>query len=69
MLYNALMLVQHRVLTICIPGFENVCNQLSVPLVIIFKNSLETRSLPEMWLESIVLPLFKAKSRYDPGNY
>ena len=43
--------------------------QLSVPLAMTFKNSFETGSLPEVWLKSIVVPLFKANSRYDPGNY
>ena len=43
--------------------------QLSVPLAMIFKNSFETGSFPEVWLKSIMVPLFKAKSRHDPGNY
>ena len=43
--------------------------QLSVLLAMIFKNLFETGSLPEVWLKPIVIPLFKAKSRYDPGNY
>ena len=25
--------------------------------------------LPDVWLASVVIPLFEAKSRYDPSNY
>ena len=35
----------------------------------IFNKSLEEGTLPSVWLESIIVPLFKAKSRYGPMNY
>ena len=42
---------------------------LSKPLLILFERSLLCGVLPDLWLESIVIPLFKGKSRYDPLNY
>ena len=51
-----------RVLKMCVLQF-------SIPLAMIYQNLLETESLPEVWLEYIVVPLSKAKSRYDPDNY
>ena len=43
--------------------------QLSVPLSIIFKNSIQSGILPYEWLSSIVIPLYKKSFRYDPLNY
>ena len=43
--------------------------KFSVPLTIIFKSSLEQGYLPDQWLSSIVVPIFKKSSRYDPINY
>ena len=42
---------------------------LASPLQQIFSRSLESRVLPDVWKSSIVLPLFKSKSRYDSANY
>ena len=44
-------------------------HELSVPLTLIINKSLEERVPPSVWLKSIIVPLFKAKSRYDPMNY
>lgn len=43
--------------------------ELSFPLAIIFRRSLQLGSLPDLWLTSIVIPLYKGKSRYNPLNY
>ena len=33
-----------------------------------FNKSFVAGLLPKVWLESVVVPLFKSKSRYDPSN-
>ena len=43
--------------------------QLASPFTMIFKSSLMSGVFPGVWLESEVIPLFKAKSRYDAQNY
>jgi len=43
--------------------------ELALPLSIIFGWSLTGGSFPAAWLESLVVPLFKGKSRLDPRNY
>ena len=44
-------------------------HQLAVPLTKIFNMSLTSGLLSVVWLQSVVIPLFKTKSRYDPGYY
>ena len=48
---------------------KSCASQIAVPLTMIFNRSLATGMLPDVWLESVVIPLFKAKSRYDSRNY
>jgi hypothetical protein len=48
---------------------KSCAGALSEPLLILFQRSLICGVLPDLWLESIVIPLFKGKSRYDPLNY
>lgn len=48
---------------------KSCAEELTVPLTIIFNLSIATGSLPSRWLESLVMPLFKGKSRLDPHNY
>lgn len=43
--------------------------ELSYPLTTIFKRSLQLGVLPSLWLTSLVVPLYKSKSRYSPLNY
>jgi hypothetical protein len=43
--------------------------QLALPLAILFNRSLGSVTLPSKWLESVVIPLFKGKSIYDPCKY
>ena len=47
---------------------KSCASQIAVPITIIFNRSLATGMLPDVWLESVVIPLFKAKSRYDPSK-
>ena len=42
---------------------KSCASQIAVPLTMIFNRSLATGMLPDVWLESVVIPLFKAKSR------
>ena len=52
------------------PQVLRVCaQQLAVPLTIIFNKSLAAGLLPSLWFESVIVPLFKTKSRYDSVNY
>ena len=52
------------------PQVLNACaSQIAVPLSTIFNMTLVVGLLPDVWLQSVIIPLFKAKSRYDPGNY
>ena len=48
---------------------KQLAEQLSVPLCILFNSSLQTGILPDLWLSSLVVPIFKKNSRYDPLNY
>jgi hypothetical protein len=43
--------------------------QLTQPLFILFNCSLQSGLLPDAWKSSLVIPIFKSKSRYDPLNY
>ena len=47
---------------------ETILN-LAIPLNIIFRSSLQTRTLPDAWTRSTVVPIYKKGSRYDPLNY
>jgi len=48
---------------------KSCAEQISVPLSLIFNMSLRSGVLPDCWKSSLVVPLFKAKSRCDPLNY
>ena len=43
--------------------------QLSQPLCLLFNLSLRFGMVPDAWRESLVVPIFKGKSRCDPLNY
>ena len=52
------------------PRFLKVLrSDLSVPLSINFNSTLQSGSLPTKGLSSIVIPLFKKSSNYDPLNH
>ena len=48
---------------------KECAGELAYPLQLIFDKSLQTSCVPVAWLESCVIPLFKAKSRYVSLNY
>ena len=43
--------------------------ELSLPLAIIFNSSLCSGVLPDEWLSSLIVPIYKKSHRYDPLNY
>ena len=43
--------------------------KLSLPLAIIFNSSLCSGVLPDEWLISLIVPIYKKSHRYDPSNY
>ena len=48
---------------------KSCAHSLAYPLTVIFRQSLMEHSLPNHWKTSIVVPIFKKGSRYDPLNY
>ena len=46
-----------------------LAGELSFPLTIIFNASLRSGQLPALWLSSIIIPIFKKGSKFDPLNY
>jgi hypothetical protein len=48
---------------------KSCASELAYPLSLIFNRSLESGVLPEAWLVSTIVPLFKGKSRYESLNY
>ena len=47
----------------------NLSLELSVPLCMLFQTSFESGVLPDYWLSSTIVPIFKKGSRYNPLNY
>ena len=41
----------------------------SGPLSVIFQESISSRTIPKIWRDSRVTPLFKKGQKSDPGNY
>ena len=48
---------------------KNLAKMLAKPLKLIFQTSLKSRSLPMIWKEGIVTPLYKKESKILPKNY
>jgi hypothetical protein len=48
---------------------KSCATSLAYPLWSIFNQSLNQGCLPVLWKQSLVVPIFKSKSRFDPGNY
>jgi Reverse transcriptase (RNA-dependent DNA polymerase)/Endonuclease-reverse transcriptase len=42
---------------------------LSIPLAIIFRNSIDTGTVPRDWKKAKVVPIYKKGSKSNPGNY
>lgn len=52
------------------PALLKACaRELAYPLCVIFRLSLEQGTLPQIWKKSLVVPIFKKGSRYEPLNY
>ena len=47
----------------------NVAKELSLPLYLIFRKTLDSGSLPADWKTARVTPIFKKGSKTKPGNY
>jgi Reverse transcriptase (RNA-dependent DNA polymerase)/Endonuclease-reverse transcriptase len=48
---------------------KECCNELSIPLTIIFRKSLREGRVPADWKTATVTPIFKKGKRTDPSNY
>ena len=48
---------------------KSLSSELSLPLSIIFNSSLHSGILPEEWLISLIVPIYKKSHRFDPLNY
>ena len=48
---------------------KKCCSTLAFPLTMLFRESLEMSLLPELWKQSLVVPIFKKGVRADPLNY
>ena len=46
-----------------------LARELSLPLAILFNQSVEEGRLPSEWLSSVVIPIYKKGARCDPLNY
>ena len=44
-------------------------NEVSKPLSILFRKSLNERRIPDEWREANVTPIFKKRSKSEPGYY
>jgi hypothetical protein len=48
---------------------QELVNELNLPLVLIFRSSLNTGEVPMEWKTANVTPIFKKGTRSEPGNY
>ena len=48
---------------------KSLFNMLCIPLCIIFNSTLQEEVLPSEWVSSVVVPICKNSSRYNPLNY
>ena len=48
---------------------KHCCHELATPLSIIWKTSLEDRTVPDFYKRATILPLHKKGLTSDPGNY
>ena len=49
---------------------KRLAGSLALPLMMLFRKSMETGEVPEQWREANVAAIFKKKSsRCEPGNY
>ena len=48
---------------------HDLAEELAEPLAVIYTRLLEEQAVPDVWLKSLVCPIFKKGSKSDPGNY
>ncbi len=48
---------------------KEAASELAVPLSIIFQKSFDEASLPQIWKDASVTPIFKKGKKNQPGNY
>jgi Reverse transcriptase (RNA-dependent DNA polymerase) len=48
---------------------KELVNELSLPLTIILRRSLDENKIPQDWKEAVVTPIYKKGTKSDPGNY
>ena len=48
---------------------QSCARELAKPLVLLARRALETGRWPKEWVTHWILPLYKKKSPWDPGNY
>lgn len=48
---------------------REVCEIISKPLLVIFRQSLVTGEIPNDWKQGIIIPIYKKGDRTEPGNY
>jgi Reverse transcriptase (RNA-dependent DNA polymerase) len=48
---------------------KELVNELSLPLTILFRRSLDENKIPQDWKEAVVTPIYKKGTKSDPGNY
>ena len=52
------------------PALLKACaDQLAYPMLLVFRLSLAEGRLPVLWKSSLVVPIFKKGTKYDPLNY
>ena len=48
---------------------KETAKEMAVPLTIIFRESLDSGTVPQAWKDAFISPLFKKGSKLDPNNY
>ena len=48
---------------------HDLADVLASPLAIIYTRLLQEKAVPDIWLKSLVCPIFKKGTKSDPGNY
>ena len=48
---------------------KELSNEIAMPLYILFKKSIEEKTVPDDWKTATVIPIFKKGTRTEPGNY
>ena len=49
--------------------YKYTCHEIAPILCTLFNNIFSTGNLPEMWRDSIIVPVYKSGPKDDPSNY